>query len=148
MRREFTATVYIIKDNQVLLHPHKKHGKWLPPGGHLEADETPPMAAKREVMEETGLKINFISQEQIWINSEFANSLERPYMCLLEDIKQPNPHQHVDFIYLAHVKENKPPLHPFKWFTFEEALQLTNIYPDTLDTIKHLEKISAQLAGA
>jgi len=148
MKREFTATVYIIKQNKVLLHPHTKHGKWLPPGGHVEIDETPPEAARREVMEETGLEISFIENENIWIRSEYANSLERPYMCLLENIEKPHPHQHIDFIYLAHVKEDKQPLSPFRWFTFEDALELTNIYSDTLDTIKHLEMISAQLMGA
>jgi len=148
MKREFTATVYIIRENQVLLHPHQKHGMWLPPGGHIEPNEIPPMAARREVMEETGFEINFISQEHIWIKSELASSLERPYMCLLENIKKPYPHQHIDFIYLAHVKEDRSPHPPFKWFTFEEALRLTDIYPDTLDTIKHLENVSARLVGA
>jgi len=149
MKREFTATVYIIKENMILLHPHKKHGKWLPPGGHIEENETPPMAAQREVMEECGLEVEFMNQEQIWIESEFANSIERPYMCLLEDIKAPNDfHQHIDFIYLARAKNNQKPLSPFKWMSFEDALKLEDIYPDTLITIKHLEKLSAQLLGA
>lgn len=33
-------------------------GCWNPPGGHIEADETPAHTARREVMEECGLDIN------------------------------------------------------------------------------------------
>ena len=55
--RQFTATVYILFLEKVLLHRHAKLGKWLPPGGHIEQDETPPEAARREVKEETGLDI-------------------------------------------------------------------------------------------
>jgi 8-oxo-dGTP pyrophosphatase MutT (NUDIX family) len=36
---------------------HKKLGKWLPPGGHIEPNELPDDAACREVLEETGLKV-------------------------------------------------------------------------------------------
>jgi 8-oxo-dGTP pyrophosphatase MutT (NUDIX family) len=147
MKKEFTATVYIIKNNQILLHPHPKHGKWLPPGGHIEKNETPPDAAKREVMEECGIEIEFITQENIWVDAEFANSIERPYMCLLENITKPDAHQHIDFIYLARLKDAKIPFSPFRWYTFENALKL-DLYKDTILTIKHLEKISAQQVGA
>jgi 8-oxo-dGTP pyrophosphatase MutT (NUDIX family) len=53
--KQFTATAYIVKENQVLLHFHKKLGKWLPPGGHLEEGETPPECAIREAKEETSV---------------------------------------------------------------------------------------------
>lgn len=33
---DFTTSVYIVRDDQVLLHKHKKLGIWLPPGGHIE----------------------------------------------------------------------------------------------------------------
>ena len=38
---------------------HKRLKKWLPPGGELLNDETPLEAAKRELMEETGLTGTF-----------------------------------------------------------------------------------------
>ncbi len=104
MERQFTATVYIFHEKKVLLHKHEKLGKWLPPGGHIEANETPPEAARREVFEETGLEITFLEQENLKISAYNGVSFERPFLCLLENIPAHNDqpaHQHMDFIYLA-----------------------------------------------
>jgi len=65
---------------------HPKLKKWLPPGGHVEENESPPEAATREVKEETGLEITFIKQENIWIEKWNAKSFERPFLCLTEEI--------------------------------------------------------------
>jgi 8-oxo-dGTP pyrophosphatase MutT (NUDIX family) len=59
MRRAFSIAVYPRFDNRVLLIKHKRLGKWLPPGGELEPDETPLEAAIRELREETGLEGEF-----------------------------------------------------------------------------------------
>lgn len=41
------------KDKMVLLH--NSRGWWTIPGGHIEKDETPEMAARREIKEELGV---------------------------------------------------------------------------------------------
>jgi 8-oxo-dGTP pyrophosphatase MutT (NUDIX family) len=141
MERHFTATVYIFHEGKVLLHLHPKLGKWLPPGGHLEANETPPEAARREAREETGLEIAFISQENLTVQSANASSFERPYLCLLENIpphKDTPAHQHIDFIYLAR------PIHSlnqkdFRWFSYEE-LQGLDLFPDVREVLRSLLK--------
>jgi 8-oxo-dGTP pyrophosphatase MutT (NUDIX family) len=48
----------IVRDERgrVLLHRHKRLGRWLQPGGHLDAGEHPAAAAVRETREETGLE--------------------------------------------------------------------------------------------
>ncbi|PLX15328.1 MAG: hypothetical protein C0601_13185 [Candidatus Muiribacterium halophilum] len=54
---------YIEKDSKVLmLYRNKKkndmhEGLWVAPGGHIEKNESPVEALKREIFEETGLKI-------------------------------------------------------------------------------------------
>jgi 8-oxo-dGTP diphosphatase len=53
--------VFIIKDKKILMGKRiNSHGEgtWSLPGGHLEFFETFEDCAKREVMEETGLKIS------------------------------------------------------------------------------------------
>jgi len=145
--RQFTATAYILNENQVLLHFHAKLGKWLPPGGHLEKDETPPECAIRETKEETGLDIELIQDEHLWVNRWNATSFERPFLCLLENIPpyQDQPaHQHIDFIYLA--KPIGGCLDPIavaanclRWFTLDEALSLKPdeaIFAETQQTIQ------------
>lgn len=146
MERHFTATCYILDDQKALLLLHPKLNKWLPPGGHLEPNETPPEGAKREALEETGLEIEFThSQENIFLKKWNAESFERPYLCLLENIpehKGSPPHQHIDFIYIG--KPSGGILlddSNLRWFTLEEILELqpeTEIYSETLETLLHL----------
>lgn len=152
MERQFTATAYIIDRSwqKTLLILHPKLLKWLPPGGHIEPNETPPEAAKREALEETGLEIELISQENVWINRWNATSFERPYLCLLEEIPEHNgkvAHQHMDFIYLSHPKrektsslENKENI-TIRWFTLVEIEKLSSdidIFEETKITLRSL----------
>lgn len=42
---------------EVLLLKRRDDGKWDPPGGHIDPDETPALAVERETLEETGLTV-------------------------------------------------------------------------------------------
>jgi 8-oxo-dGTP pyrophosphatase MutT (NUDIX family) len=59
-----TASCYVIDaDARLLLHRHRRLGRWLQMGGHLEADELPSRAALREAAEESGLaNLNVVVQ--------------------------------------------------------------------------------------
>jgi len=139
MQRQFTSTVYIFHNDRVLLHRHPKHNKWLPPGGHLELNETPPEAARREVKEETGLDIHFIEQENLKIEAYNGFSIERPFFCLVEHIpesKKEAAHQHIDSIYLATVADveqlGQIPSE-FQWLTLTEVIKLEEeLFPDCM----------------
>ncbi len=128
--KHFTASVYILKEESVLLLMHPKFKKWLPPGGHIEPNETPIEAARREIMEETGLEIEFFSDEHLQINRPNAQSFYRPFLCLLEEVppfKDQPAHQHIDLIYLAVPLSLESPLvspFPIRWFTFDEVEKL------------------------
>lgn len=136
MERHFTATVYIVHENKLLLHRHPKLGKWLPPGGHVEPNETPPEAARRETMEETNLEIEFIEQENLKIEAYNAVSFPRPFLCLLENIpafKEKPAHQHMDFIYVARPAEDLSgkDLGEFRWFDWEGVKKMEEeLFPD------------------
>lgn len=149
MEKQFTATVYIVNDDKVLLIYHRKLQKWLPPGGHMDLNETPPEAARREVREETGLEIEFIAQENVWIKHWNAVSIERPYMCLLEEIpayKDVPAHQHIDFVFLAKPNggqelENLIETGGLKWYTLEEVEQMqpdVDMFKETQEAIRSI----------
>lgn len=145
MKKEFTASVYLIDNQKVLLIYHPKLQKWLPPGGHVEMDETPAEAARREVREETGFEIEFCLQENLFIDCWNAKSIERPYFCLLEEIppyRDVPAHQHVDFIYVARpVGQLHSPHLSYQWFSWQDLQQMlpdVEIFHETLQAIQHL----------
>jgi 8-oxo-dGTP pyrophosphatase MutT (NUDIX family) len=149
IERHFTVTAYVLKGHQTLLIYHRKLRKWLPPGGHLEANETPPEGVKREVLEETGLEVELIRQENIWLSSWNASSFERPYLCLLENIPPHGnlpAHQHIDLIYLSQPTggvELPEELEKgeLRWFTLPEIELLKEdeeIFSDTKQLLRHI----------
>jgi 8-oxo-dGTP diphosphatase len=54
--RHSVAVAAIVLDEQesVLLMKRRDHGNWDPPGGVMKIGESPPDAARREALEETG----------------------------------------------------------------------------------------------
>jgi 8-oxo-dGTP pyrophosphatase MutT (NUDIX family) len=78
----------IVQDatGRVLLHRHKRLGRWLQPGGHLEAGETPWQAAVRETREETGL--------------DAAHPVAGPLLLHVDVHEGPRGHVHLDLRYL------------------------------------------------
>ncbi len=115
--RDFTATTFIVKNGRTLLLWHKKIGAWLPPGGHIDANELPEEAARREVREETGLEVELLGGTYALDN---VRVLHTPVCILLEDISE--DHQHIDLIYFARVKEGEPRINPreaskMRWYS-------------------------------
>ena len=120
LSRDFTVAVFVVWQNQVLLHQHRKLGKWLPPGGHIEAFELPDEAATREVLEETGVKIQLLASDQLEYlpESDSPRQLTRPRGIQLEGISA--GHEHIDLIYFASPKTGYDGLilsedQPFVW---------------------------------
>ncbi len=95
--RHFTVAVFAVWRGKVLLHLHRKLGMWLPPGGHIEQGELPDDAAVREVLEETGLRVEIVGEK--WEDVPDPVQLYRPAGVQLEDIGP--GHQHIDLIYFA-----------------------------------------------
>ena len=81
----------------MLLHKHKKLGRWFPPGGHVERDELPDDAAVREVLEESGVRVALVGEKALPVTE--PRQLIRPRGVQLEAIA-PN-HEHIDLIYFA-----------------------------------------------
>ena len=58
-RRAFSVAIFGRHAGALLLIRHRRLGTWLPVGGELEPGETPLEAARRELLEETGLEGRF-----------------------------------------------------------------------------------------
>lgn len=98
--RDFTVAVFVVHNDHVLLHPHRKLGLWLPPGGHIEPNELPDEAALREVEEEAGIAVELVGGYGVEVHDPAApRQLVRPQGIQLEDIAP--GHQHIDLVYYA-----------------------------------------------
>jgi len=118
--RDFTATTFVVHEGRTLLLLHRKLGKWFPPGGHIDPHELPDQAAIREVREESGLEVEFLSRASVLGP---VRVLPQPYCILLEDISP--VHQHIDLIYFAHVSGGslahaEREAHAARWLSWEE----------------------------
>jgi len=147
MHRHFTATAFVIDSkNRTLLLWHKRLGRWMPPGGHVEHNETPEETARRECEEETGLTVEILGESQADVftgESSEGRILKKPFAFLLEEIpasaeRGEEAHEHMDFVFRARPVDETVPLKlaeeegtELRWFTKEDIAALnpqTEIY--------------------
>lgn len=100
-----TVTAYIVRrdgdDVYVMLHMHKKLGKLLPVGGHIELSETPWGALAHELEEESGYKLEELTVLQPRVRVESLDSVvlhPQPVVVQTHDITP--EHFHSDLSYL------------------------------------------------
>ena len=121
--RDFTVAVIVVHENRVLLHIHKKLGRWLPPGGHIEQNELPDEAAVREVLEETGVTARLVCDNQIDIDLPGQpKQLCRPAGIQLALISP--GHEHIDLVYLA-TGNPAEEIEGVRWFSGAEWADLS-----------------------
>ena len=98
--RDFTVAVFVVHGGRTLLHFHPKLGKWLPPGGHIEPNELPDEAARREVAEEAGIAVRLVGDGGLPTDyPDQPIQLVVPAGIQLEFIGP--DHEHIDLVYFA-----------------------------------------------
>jgi nitroimidazol reductase NimA-like FMN-containing flavoprotein (pyridoxamine 5'-phosphate oxidase superfamily)/8-oxo-dGTP pyrophosphatase MutT (NUDIX family) len=111
--RHVTASAFVVSHRGVILHRHKILDIWIQPGGHIDDEESPEVAATRESIEETGLSTRAIGNDQVFH----------------VDVHQgPRGHTHYDLRYLRVSNGEDPQPAPGEstevyWFDFDAALE-------------------------
>ena len=149
MHRHFTVSGFVSYRGRTALHLHPRLGIWLPPGGHIEADEDPVQAVLREVMEECGLAVEILPAGPRFL-AEPPAQLVAPLKIGVYDIPKDGvlaePHQHIDFIYFTRPLIADPELpddgHDWTWF---DATALAS--PDIPGDVRELGLAAIAAAG-
>jgi 8-oxo-dGTP pyrophosphatase MutT (NUDIX family) len=120
-----TASAVVVDpaSRHVLLHLHRRLGRWLQPGGHIEVGERPEDAVLRETVEETGI----VAQ----------HPASGPIVVHLDEHPGPDGHIHLDLRYLLHADRSAAPLGSgettgsgpgatLRWVAMTEVARLTD----------------------
>ncbi len=144
---DYVANFALIKDGKILLEKSSNSSiGWKLPGGHVEPFEEPHIAVKREVREELGVEINFISKP-LFPTEELHESLPTPFASyrhtLENDGTTKTKHKNICFAYLVSSDAEPKPLEgqELKWFTNKE-IEDSNILPIVKTLCKEALKTS------
>ena len=96
---DFTAEVFVVYKDKVLLRKHDKYGVWISVGGHVELDEDPNQAAIREVKEEVGLDITLVDTRATKSSLKDYQELIPPAFMNRHRIN--NTHEHVTLTFFG-----------------------------------------------
>lgn len=112
-----TASAIVVSQWGTILHLHRRLGRWLQPGGHIDPGEEPADAASRETLEETGLAV--------------VHPTTGPLLLHVDVHQAAGGHTHLDLRYLLVSAPVEPmPMEgespDVAWFSFDEALLLAD----------------------
>lgn len=125
-------------------------------GGHVEEDETAAQGAEREVLEEMGVKIRFLSPVAPDLPAGYPHPrVAQPWWIAELPVPRDNhlaeDHVHVDHVFVAVADDSTPvsePVHEIMWLTEVQVAENPEIFEDTKILAKELFGRIEQLAGA
>lgn len=84
-----TVNAWTVFEGRIILVKHRKLGIWLAPGGHIEENELPHLAAEREFFEETGVAATVLSAPMAALQATESEYLPMPFYCNLHMVNKP-----------------------------------------------------------
>jgi 8-oxo-dGTP pyrophosphatase MutT (NUDIX family) len=122
-----TGSGFVVGPPGIVLLHHRKFSMWVQPGGHIDAGETPWEAARREVLEETG------------IDAAFLGATPELVHVSVHDV--PDGHTHLDLRYLFDGGDAEPAPPPgesqeVRWFAWPDAIATAE--PGLTSILRHL----------
>jgi 8-oxo-dGTP pyrophosphatase MutT (NUDIX family) len=127
---DLTVGTCIINKDKILFILHTKLNLWLFPGGHIDSNETPDMAALREAKEETGLDVEFIDFAPLRQTKDELSPSAFPFHTSLHNV---GDHDHYGLYYACRTKNTKFEKNheslDMTWLSAKEIKKLENI-PD------------------
>ena len=144
---DFTVAIFVVRDVKVLVILHRKLGKWLPLGGHVELDEEPETAALREAREESGLDVELLG-ERPPTTEPGTRALIAPRFLDIHRIS--DTHEHIGMIYFARPKAGALALaaeehHDIRWVSSADLDTLQPVMSNAVKWYcrKAIEEVSA-----
>ena len=138
-RNQFLVAGLVFNESrQLLMVKHKKKGKWLPPGGHVDENELPCVAVAREVLEETGVSVQVLSSiSELGLSSGAVKELPLPLRIMCWNIDDTN---YINLVYLCRAINTDTTLQETEvdavgWYSPEEVIKM-DTYDDIIKTIK------------
>jgi len=150
-QHDFTASAMIVRTEndvqKVLLIRHKKYGRYIQPGGHVELHENLWQAVLHEVLEETGYEAQqlCIMQPKDSLRALNGIGMLHPIPAFVNTHPVPTNHNHTDSMYLF-VSDQFPAQKPgdgesqdFVWVDQAELNELpeSELFSDTRDMFNH-----------
>ncbi len=132
---DFTVAIFVVRDGKVLLIHHRKLDKWLPLGGHIELDEDPEIAARREAKEESGLEVELLG-ERPPTTEPGTRALIAPRFLDIHRIT--DTHEHIGMMYWARPRQGSVTLageehHDIRWCS---SADLDSLRPAMSNAVK------------
>ena len=150
MKTDLVVAGHIIYKDRLLMIHHKKLDMWIPPGGHIEKDETPDDALIREIKEELNLDITLLNTIKI---SEEGNIVRQLALPIYSNVHNVGDHDHSCGFYLCTTDSidklfaNKDELVNYEWFG-ENDLSDKRFAPDVRNIAHIAFKVYRELEAA
>lgn len=138
-QHDTTVTAFIVRidedEPKLLLHMHRKFGILMPPGGHIELDETPWAAMSHELEEESGYVLSELDLLQPKVRLEAASRIvihPQPFLSNTHAVSDEHFHTDLDYLLIAHDAPSRLPhegeSNDLRWLSASEIAAL----PDDL----------------